>query len=47
MDMGFTLDSLRLPKRIFETETPHGMLKEEFFKEALDYYAHKIKELTG
>ncbi|MDF2955439.1 aldehyde ferredoxin oxidoreductase N-terminal domain-containing protein [Candidatus Alkanophaga liquidiphilum] len=47
MDMGFTLDSLRLPKRIFETETPHGMLKEEFFKESLDYYAHKIKELTG
>jgi len=45
MDMGFTLDALRLPRRIFETETPHGMLKEEFFREALDYYKQKIENL--
>lgn len=33
---GFSLKGLRVPRRIFETPTPHGMLKEEFIREALE-----------
>ena len=39
--MGFDPDSLRLPKRIFETECFHGKLKEEYVKEALRYWKER------
>ncbi len=39
--MGFDPDSLRLPKRIFETECHHGKLNEEYIKEALRYWKEK------
>jgi len=32
---GFSFKDLRIPRRIFETPTPHGMLQEGFLREAL------------
>jgi aldehyde:ferredoxin oxidoreductase len=40
--MGFDVDSLRLPKRIFETECLHGKLGEEYIREALEYYKKRF-----
>ncbi len=39
--MGFDPDSLRLPKRIFETECFQGRLSEEYIREALRYWKEK------
>jgi aldehyde:ferredoxin oxidoreductase len=48
LDMGFDLEKdLKLPKRIFETPSPHGKISEEFMQKALDYFRKRIKELTG
>ncbi len=41
--MGFDVKKLRLPDRIFETETPHGKLDRDYAKRAIDYFA-KIVE---
>lgn len=35
---GFSLDNLRIPKRILETPSPYGELKKDFFKQALIAY---------
>nr|HDO81587.1 aldehyde:ferredoxin oxidoreductase [Candidatus Bathyarchaeota archaeon] len=40
---GFSFDKLRIPRRILETPTPHGMLSEEVIREAVAHYASKIK----
>jgi aldehyde:ferredoxin oxidoreductase len=40
---GFDLDNIRIPKRIFEVPTPHGFLKEEEIRAALEYYKKKIE----
>jgi len=45
--MGFDVKSLRIPKRILETETLHGKLDKRFIDEALDYYAKLVNEITG
>ena len=48
LDMGFDLEKdLKLPKRIFETPSPHGKISEEFMQKALDHFRKRIKELTG
>jgi len=39
--MGFDVDSLRIPKRILETECMHGRLNEEYIKRALKYWKEK------
>ncbi len=39
--MGFDPDSLRLPKRIFETECFQGKLSEEYIREALRYWKER------
>ncbi|HUV79835.1 MAG TPA: aldehyde ferredoxin oxidoreductase family protein [Candidatus Bathyarchaeia archaeon] len=39
---GFDLDKLRIPKRIFEVPTPHGLLKEEELREAIALFKEKI-----
>ncbi|MDL1966438.1 MAG: aldehyde ferredoxin oxidoreductase family protein [Candidatus Desulfofervidus auxilii] len=39
---GFSLDNLRIPKRILETISPQGQLKEEFLREAITYYKRLI-----
>ncbi len=43
--MGFNINSLRIPKRILETETLHGKLDKKFFDDALSYYSKIVKEL--
>ena len=39
---GFKVSSLRLPKRMFETPTPHGKLTPQRIKEALNYFAKQM-----
>ncbi len=39
---GFDLSKLRIPKRIFEVPTPHGLLKEEDLRKAIEIYKAKI-----
>jgi len=39
---GFDLAKLRIPKRIFEVPTPHGLLKEEDLRKAIAIYKEKI-----
>jgi aldehyde:ferredoxin oxidoreductase len=46
MKMGFDPEKLQPPKRIFEVESLHGKLNEEFISEALEYYRKKIKEIA-
>ncbi|MHA1739377.1 MAG: aldehyde ferredoxin oxidoreductase C-terminal domain-containing protein [Candidatus Heimdallarchaeota archaeon] len=36
---GQTLSEKRLAERLFKTESPHGYIKREFIKEAIDYYS--------
>ncbi|MHA1366385.1 MAG: hypothetical protein ACTSP5_08265, partial [Candidatus Heimdallarchaeota archaeon] len=36
---GQTLSEKRLAGRLFKTESPHGYIKREFIKEAIDYYS--------
>jgi len=40
---GFELDNIRIPKRIFEVPTPHGLLKEEELRKALALYKQKLQ----
>lgn len=47
MELGFTFDKLRLPKRIYETVTPHGRINPQFMEKALSYFKKKIIELVG
>jgi aldehyde:ferredoxin oxidoreductase len=37
--MGFNARELRVPERIFETETPHGKLNKDYIKRAIEYFA--------
>jgi aldehyde:ferredoxin oxidoreductase len=46
MQLGFDLNSLRIPKRIFETETPQGKLKKEYIEEAISYYREMIGRIV-
>jgi aldehyde:ferredoxin oxidoreductase len=39
---GFDLATLRIPKRILEVPTPHGLLKEEDIRAAIEIYRSKI-----
>lgn len=39
---GFSIDHLRLPKRIFETPSPLGKLDEEFIRNALEHFRKEI-----
>jgi len=41
---GFSLDNLRLPKRIFETPSPIGQLSEEFILGAVEYAKKVLSE---
>ncbi len=47
LDMGFDPGKLRFPKRIFEIESLHGRLEEEFINKAMSHYIRRIKELTS
>jgi aldehyde:ferredoxin oxidoreductase len=37
--MGFDPSELRIPRRIFEVESPHGLLSEEYVREALEKWS--------
>ncbi len=39
--MGYEPDVSQIPERVFEVETPHGILEKEYFVRALDYYKKK------
>ena len=39
--MGFDMEKIRIPNRVFEVETPHGVLSKDFVERALDYYKRK------
>ncbi len=45
--MGFDPNKLRFPKRIFEVESLHGKLKEEFVERAIHYYTKKVNEILS
>lgn len=40
--MGFDLNNIRIPERIFQTESSKGMINKEYLDEALDYYINKF-----
>ncbi|MHC1586736.1 MAG: aldehyde ferredoxin oxidoreductase C-terminal domain-containing protein, partial [Candidatus Hecatellaceae archaeon] len=42
---GFSFERLRLPARIFETPTPHGMLDKGFMDEAVRLYRERVEAL--
>ncbi|MGQ9632539.1 MAG: aldehyde ferredoxin oxidoreductase N-terminal domain-containing protein [bacterium] len=42
---GFKYDQLRFPRRLFETETLHGRMDEEFLRQTLSIYVGKIDGL--
>ncbi len=43
---GFSLDEIRLPKRIFETPSPVGKLDEQFIRKAIEYVKKEILKQT-
>ena len=44
-DMGFDASKLRVPDRIFETETPHGKLDRSYMERALRYFAEVVEKV--
>ncbi len=45
ISMGFDPTKLKPPKRIYEVESLHGKLSEEFIQEALKYYVEKVSKM--
>lgn len=45
--MGFDFKRLRFPKRLFETPSLHGQLKEEIMQDLLDRYIARVEQLAG
>ena len=41
---GFNLEKLRIPKRIFEVETPHGFFTEDFVRKAVKVYRENVEK---
>lgn len=41
---GFDPDKVKFPKRIFETPTPHGMLKPEYLEKAKEIFKQMIRQ---
>ncbi|MEM1813204.1 MAG: hypothetical protein QXT01_04365, partial [Sulfolobales archaeon] len=35
---GFNPLNIRIPKRVLETPTPHGVISEDYVREALNYF---------
>jgi aldehyde:ferredoxin oxidoreductase len=44
---GFDFNTLRLPKRMFETPTPAGSFDEEFIRRAIACFARSVGEEQG
>jgi len=43
--LGFSVEDLEIPRRVFEIETPHGKLDEKYVREALDYYKEMVEKI--
>ena len=43
--MGFSVEDLQVPERIFEADTPQGKLSRDYVKEALDYYKEIVSKI--
>ena len=39
---GFSIDKFHIPKRIFETLSPHGLINEEILNEAINLYMKRV-----
>jgi len=46
-ELGFKPEALRPPKRVLETESPHGTLKIEYFDEALKVYRETLNRIIS
>lgn len=46
VDMGFDPAGLRVPERIYETESPHGAITPEFMSRALRRFRERLEELA-
>ncbi len=46
LKLGFKPEELKIPSRVFETPTPHGLLKREYIEEALQHYIKLIEYKT-
>ncbi len=44
--LGFTPESLEVPKRVYELPTPLGELDEKYIREALNYYSEIFQRVT-
>ena len=42
IEEGFRLDEIKFPKRIFETPTPHGMIKPEVLEKAVALFRERV-----
>lgn len=42
---GFELEKLKIPKRIFKTPTPHGLLSEEYIRKAIKTYKNIVEKI--
>ena len=47
LKLGFDLSKLRLPKRIFEIRTPHGVISEEYINNAIAYFRERIMKIVS
>lgn len=45
--LGYRLEDLKPPKRVFETPSPFGNISEDYVREALNYYKEKILNLLS
>ncbi|MEM0296590.1 MAG: aldehyde ferredoxin oxidoreductase family protein [Zestosphaera sp.] len=45
--LGYRLEELKPPKRVFETPSPFGIIGEEYFNEALQHYREKVLQLLS
>ncbi|ADC65573.1 Aldehyde ferredoxin oxidoreductase [Ferroglobus placidus DSM 10642] len=43
--MGFSVEDLQVPERVFEADTPQGKLSRDYVKEALDYYKEIVSKI--
>ena len=43
--MGFNVEDLQVPERIFEADTPQGKLSRDYVREALDYYKEIVSKI--
>ncbi len=43
--LGYKLEDLKIPKRVFEIPTPNGLISEEYMVKALEHYRSRVNEM--